>query len=162
MNVSLIVTQMLNLKCMKYSSYLQSWICFMQISFNFNVLHQYKKSLQQTIKIFSNDTLITQIFFHPQNMFVLKIILYCGVWNPLKSNPHISTSMFLDMYWMLMITTTLLLKILDKLGIGEPVIKILRSCFASLAGMFREILFMHHYSCFFYFFFRHSGFTKTF
>ena len=48
----------------------------------------------------------------------------------------------------LMITTTLLLKILDKLGIGEPVIKILRSCFASLAGMFREILFMHHYSCF--------------
>ena len=49
---------------------------------------------------------------------------------------------------MLMITTTLLLKILDKLGIGEPVIKILRSCFASLAGMFREILFMHHYSCF--------------
>ena len=56
--------QMLNLKCMKYSSYLQSWICFMQISFNFNVLHQYKKSLQQTIKIFSNDT-----YTHYSNIF---------------------------------------------------------------------------------------------
>ena len=55
----------------------------------------------------------------------------------------------LDMDWMLMITTTLLLKILDKLGIGELVIKILRSCFAPLAGMFLEILFMHQSLLFF-------------
>ena len=56
----------------------------------------------------------------------------------------------LDMDWMLMITTTLLLKILDKLGIGELVIKILRSCFAPLAGMFLEILFMHQSLLFFF------------